>query len=160
MVEANADDHGDVWIDTVDRIQAPAQTHLEYPNVEIRSGEHQQCRQGVVFEKCQADIAAGALNALESAEQCRLAHNVATQTNSLAVVAQMRRRKHTHLVTAGAQYGLAKSYDRSFAVRSRNRQHGYRRGAPAEPPEDSLQSVETQIDNPRMLLLLKAQPFV
>jgi hypothetical protein len=69
MIEADAHHHGDVRIDHVDGIEAPAHADLEHPGIEPRRLEHQQRRQRVVLEERQADLAARRLDALERRDQ-------------------------------------------------------------------------------------------
>ena len=67
VVEADRAQHRDIRIDEVDRIEPPAQAHLQHRHVDLLLGKQQQRRQRVVLEERQRGRAARRLDALEHA---------------------------------------------------------------------------------------------
>ena len=166
VVEADADHDGDARLDDVDRVEPPAQSHLEHPHVELGGIEQQKTGERVVLEERErhrgpgGTAGTGCLDALEDLHQRLARHHRPVDANAFAIVAQVRRSKGTDAMARGREHGRAVGRHRALAVGARHRDHRHPRLPPAEACEQVPHSVQPQIDGLRMSLGLVGQPLL
>ncbi len=159
MVQADADNHGDVGIYRIDRIEAPAHADFEHPGIQPRRLEDQQRRQGVVLEERQADVTARALDPLECRQQfCRVDESPG-DADAFAVIAQVRRGEGTDPQARRRHNRPAMGGHGTLAVGAGDADHRSGRLVPVQPLEHRRDPFQAEIDDLRMQRRLVSHPF-
>ena len=159
MIQIDRGDHGNVGIDQVYCIEAPAHAHLEHRNVDVARLEHQQRRQGAGFEPGQCRITTHALDPRKRAYQFDVVDRHAVNANPFVVGQQVRRGIAAHRAICGAQDGVDERHGGALAIGSANGEHDRRRALQPQSVGDFAHAIQAHRNGLRVHALPMQQPL-
>src|SRR5690606_22992477 len=158
VIEANVGYHGNIRIDQIDRIQAPAQPDLQHRGIQAGLLKEPESRKRPHFEIGQGYIATSRLDGSEGSTKRFIAGLLTIDLHALVVAQQMWRAVYTHLQPLPAQQGSDESTGGALAVGTRDGNDAPRRTPETEPDGHLPRTLQPHVDGSRMQLFEVGEP--
>ena len=145
MVDVDAGDDGNIGVDHVDRVEAPAESYFEDRDVGLGAGQQVHDGQRGEFEIRQVDVGAACLDRVEGVNQRRVRRQFAIDPCAFIKVEEMRLDVEADLVARAQQDRLEHGAGRAFAVGT-----GHHDDRASEPQAhclfDGTDTIEAHVD--------------
>ena len=159
VVQVDAGDDRTIRVHDVDRVQPPAQAHLQNYRIQRGAAHQPKDGQGAEFEIGQADLAARGVHRGKSFGQIGRRGRLPRQAAALLEMHQVRRGVNAGFVTGFEQDGFEHGAGRALAIGARHRDH--RAGkAQLQPIGHLAHPIQPHVDGHRMQALTKIKPVL
>ncbi|MNT37065.1 hypothetical protein D3C72_1731830 [compost metagenome] len=158
MIASDAGNQRYIGIDNIDRIQAPAQTHLKHHGIQRRLFEQPERGQGAGLEVGQRSLAAGSFDSGKRFAQLLISSVFAIDLHPLVVTQQVRRTVYPDFKPLSTQQYRHEGAGRALAVGAGHGNHPWRRLVQPEPGRNLLRTRQAHVDGRGVQLLEIGEP--